>query len=225
MPNSKSFDVVVRERRSVRRFLSRPVPDGLLRTVVEQAQLAPSNCNTQPWQVHIASGAVRDRLSQALLAADEAGENSRDFSFSTADYPAVPHQRAKDQGAEYYKAIGVAREATEDRLIATKRNLDFFGAPHVAFLFMPSVGDNVRVAGDIGMYGQTFLLSLVANGLGGIPQTMLGFYADTIRSVLGVDESLKLLFGISFGFVDESAAESRYRIGKEPIENSVTFHG
>jgi len=91
-------------------------------------------------------------------------------------------------------------------------------------LFMPSFGDDVRVAGDIGMYAQTLLLSLTAHGLGGIPQTMLGFYADTIRELLGIDPSLKMLFGISFGYPDKTSAANRYRIDKAPIEQSVTFH-
>lgn len=40
-----------------------------------------------------------------------------------------------------------------------------YGAPHVALLFMPSFGDNVRVGGDMGIYGQTFWLSLTAHCL------------------------------------------------------------
>lgn len=61
-------------------------------------------------------------------------------------------------------------------------------------------------------------------GLGGIPQTMLGFYADTIREVPGIDPSPKLLFGISFGYGNESSPANAYRIGKAPLEESVTFH-
>lgn len=68
------------------------------------------------------------------------------------------------------------------------------------------------------------MLSLTAHGLGGIPQTMLGFYADTIRELLGIDPSLKMLFGISFGYPDKTAAANRYRIDKVSIEESVTFH-
>jgi nitroreductase len=81
-----------------------------------------------------------------------------------------------------------------------------------------------RVAGDMGMYAQTFLLSLVANGLGGIPQTILGGYADIIRDVPGIEQSLKMLFGISFGYPNETAAANHYRIGMAPIEDSVIFH-
>lgn len=224
MIESKPFRAVVRERHSVRGFHSRPVPDDLLRVVLGDAQLAPSNCNTQPWQVHIVSGAKRDALSKAMLAADDAGRPTPDFSFAISDYDGIYGERAKDQGAAYYRAIGIAREQTEDRRTIARCNLEFFGAPHVALLFMPDVGDSVRVAGDIGMYAQTFLLSLTAHGLGGIPQTMLGFHAGTIREVLGIDPALKMLFGISFGYPDEASPANRYRIEKAPVEESVTFH-
>jgi nitroreductase len=224
MPESSLFRDVIRNRHSVRGFLPEPVPDAVIRAVLEDAQLAPSNCNTQPWQVHIVSGAKLDALSRAILADEEAGRHTPDFSFDPRAYPGVYGQRLKAQGAAYYQAIGVAREATEDRRTASRYNLKFFGAPHVALLFMPAVGDNVRVAGDIGMYGQTFLLSLTAHGLGGIPQTMLGFYADTIRGLLGIDPSMKMLFGISFGHPDETSAANRYRIGKASIEENVIFH-
>jgi nitroreductase len=222
MPESSLFRDVIRNRHSVRSFLPEPVPDAVMRAVLEDAQLAPSNCNTQPWQVHIVSGAKLDALSRAVLADEEAGRHTPDFSFGA--YPGVYGQRLKAQGAAYYQAIGVAREATDDRRTAALYNLKFFGAPHVALLFMPAVGDSVRVAGDIGMYGQTFLLSLTAHGLGGIPQTMLGFYAATIRGLLGIEPSMKMLFGISFGYPDETSAANRYRIGKAPIEENVIFH-
>lgn len=218
------FRDTVRERHSVRHFLPQPVPDAILRAVLEDAQRAPSNCNTQPWQTHIVSGAKRDALSQAILAADDAGQLTPDFSFDTADFPGIYHERSKEQGAAYYQAIGVKREDYDQRRHASRRNLEFFCAPHVALLFMPQVGDNVRVAGDIGMYAQTLLLSLTAHGLGGIPQTMLGFYADTIREALGIDPALKLLFGISLGYPDRDHPANQYRIEKAPLGESVTFH-
>ncbi|WP_031317492.1 nitroreductase family protein [Blastomonas sp. CACIA14H2] len=224
MSEIMSFHEVVRRRHSIRNFLPDPVPESIVRAVLSEAQMAPSNCNTQPWQVHIATGAKRDELAAAIIAGDESGNASPDFSFDTGDYTGVYFQRAMEQGASYYRSIGVSREAMEDRRMAARLNYSFFHAPCVAMLFMPSVGDNVRIASDIGMYAQTFLLSLTAHGLGGIPQTALGFYAGTIRKVLGIDDSLKMLFGISFGYPDEHAAGHSYRIGKAAIEESVTFH-
>lgn len=147
-----------------------------------------------------------------------------DFSFGINDFPGVYRERYKEQGASYYQAIGVKRDDKELRREASRRNLEFFGAPHVALLFMPEVGDNVRVAGDIGMYAQTLLLSLTAHGLGGVPQTMLGFYGETIRKELGIDPALKLLFGISLGYPDMNHPANQYRISKVSVSESVTFH-
>ncbi|RRZ89332.1 nitroreductase [Erwinia sp. 198] len=224
MSEAMLFRDVVRERHSVRNFLADPVPQDILRSVLEDAQRSPSNCNTQPWQTHIVSGSKRDALSKALLAADDAGLLTPDFSFDTSDFPGIYHERSREQGAAYYQAIGVKREDYEQRRDASRRNLEFFNAPHVALLFMPEVGDNVRVAGDTGMYAQTLLLSLTAHGLGGIPQTMLGFYAETIREELGVDPAFKLLFGISLGYPDRHHPANQYRINKAPLGESVTFH-
>jgi hypothetical protein len=53
---------------------------------------------------------------------------------------------------------------------------------------------------------------------------MLGFFAQTIRETLQVGQDLKMLFGISFGYVDRSHPANDYRIPKAPLEESVTFH-
>ncbi len=224
MSKSMLFRDVVRERHSVRNFLPQPVPEDILRSVLEDAQRSPSNCNTQPWQTHIVSGLKKDALSKVILAADDAGQLTPDFSFGINDFPGVYRERYRAQGAAYYQAIGVKREDYDQRRDASRRNLEFFGAPHVALLFMPEVGDNVRVAGDIGMYAQTLLLSLTAHGLGGVPQTMLGFYGETIRKELDIDPSLKLLFGISLGYPDSGHPANQYRINKVPLGESVIFH-
>lgn len=62
-----SFADVVRARHSARRFLPAPVDPQQIQDILEDAQRAPSNANTQPWQVHIVSGRTRDTVSTALL--------------------------------------------------------------------------------------------------------------------------------------------------------------
>lgn len=90
---------------------------------------------------------------------------------------------------------------------------------------MTSFCGDVRVAGDIGMYGQTFRLSLTAHGLAGIPPTSLGFFADPIREFLAINSRMTLLFGISFCYPDETAPGNRMKMDRVDISESVTFHG
>jgi nitroreductase len=224
VPEARLFYDVVRDRRSIRSFLPTPAPDELIHAVADDARHAPSNANIQPWEVHIVSGATRDKLSKAMLAAEAEGRMTPDFPFSYDEFYGAYSERQKAQAATYYQALGVSREAFGERRMTMLRNLEFFGAPHACLLFMPAFCDGVRIAGDVGMYGQTFLLSLAAHGLGGVPQTLLGFFADTVREVLGIDPSLKMLFGISFGYPDMNSPASRYWIGKAPVEETVTFH-
>lgn len=219
------FTDLVRSRHSVRKFLPDLVPPAEIRGVLEDAQTAPSNCNTQPWTVHVVSGAARDALSKELLRADEEGRLSFDFSFDYADFgEGIYLDRAHHHAAALYGARGISRADRAARKAAARENLDFYGAPHVAFLFMSAFGDGVRAAGDIGMYAQNVLLSLTARGLGGIPQTMLGFYADTVREFLGVPKDLKLLFGISFGIADQTAPVNNFRVGRAALEQCVVLH-
>ncbi|RZK40293.1 MAG: nitroreductase [Pedobacter sp.] len=218
------FKNVVRLRKSCRGFLASPLAPDLINSVLEDAQHSPSNCNTQPWSTHIVSGMKLKELSQAIVSARASDHFTPDFSFDMNEFYGEYLDRAHAQGRAYYEGLGVERGDMEGRKAAADQNLTFFNAPHVALLFMPSFGDNVRVAGDIGMYGQTFLLSLTDHGLAGVPQTYLGSFAGTIRKVLGIPDNLKLLFGISFGYADPSAAGNTIHPGRDPISSNVVFY-
>ncbi len=221
---SLPFNEVVRLRKSCRGFLPTSVPAEIITSVLEDAQQAPSNCNTQPWSTHIVSGALLKDLSDAILEAHNSGYYTPDFSFDLEHFYGDYAQRAKAQGKAYYEGLGVAKDDQQGRKAAADQNLTFFNAPQAAFLFMPSFGDNVRVAGDIGMYGQTFLLSLTDHGLAGIPQTYLGSFAGTIRKVLNIPDEYKMLFGISFGYADPKALGNSIKLGRDPLSSNVTFH-
>ncbi|MBF3851516.1 nitroreductase [Burkholderia pseudomallei] len=221
----EAFQDLVRSRYSIRDFQSEPVPLETIREVVEDARWTPSNCNTQPWQVHIVSGAKRDELSKALIAANAAGQFSKDFTWDDNQFTGELGRRRREHGAFYYGSLGVSRNDADGRRLAAVRNFSFFGAPHAAFFFLPTIGDNVRVAADVAMYAQTFLLSLHARGLGGVPQTVLGFYADTVRAVLDISPEMKLLFGVSFGFPQWDSRVNQGRNGREETTESVVFHG
>jgi nitroreductase len=220
-----TFSETVRRRHSCRAFLPEPLPKALIDEVLTEAQLSPSNCNTQPWVVHVVSGAKRDELSAQILQASREGRYSSDFEWSVQGYPGRFRERQIEQGTAYYETLAIARSDVIARGDATEANYYFFDAPHVALLFFPPVGDNVRVAADVGMYGQTLLLALAARGLAGVPQTSLGSFADTIRTALGIGPELKLLFGISFGYPDPSSAANSVVMPRDEVSASVTFHG
>lgn len=218
------FSSLVRKRHSVRGFINESLSEAQILEILQDAQYSPSNCNTQPWVVHIVSGETKNAVSQAMLEDHRKGEKTLDFTFDNSDYEGVFGERRFIQGATYYKGLGIERDNRVGREEAYIKNLTFFDAPHVAFLFMPKIGDNVRVAGDVGMYAQTFLLALTARGYAGVPQTVLGFHADAVRRVLGVSNELNLLFGISFGFENIDDIANKIKMERAPLSESITLH-
>ena len=59
----------IKNRRSVRRFEDRPVPEELIRKIVEAGQWAPSACNRQDWKfIIVESGEVKENLLKETTA-------------------------------------------------------------------------------------------------------------------------------------------------------------
>ena len=219
---SDHAEELIRGRRAVRSFRPDPVPDETMRAVFSLAGAAPSNSNTQPWRVEVVSGATRDRLSGALLATHARQQLSVDFPFRAELYSDVHQQRRREAGEVMYEALGIARGDQRGRDAYNAESLRFYGAPHIAVLFAPSNAD-ARMTADIGMYGQTLLLALAAYGISSCPQGLLGFYADTIRGTLGI-RSGKVLFGVSFGYADDTAPVNRISVGRAELAETTTFH-
>lgn len=219
-----SFSETVRTRRTIRQFLKTPLNDSTIKAVLEEAQYAPSNCNTQIWDVHVVSGEALKKLSQNMLAAHYAGQESTDFTFDINAFEGRYRERNNELGKHYYESLGVKRDDKEGRAKAVAKNYEFFDAPHVAFLFMPTVGDSVRTAGDLGHYGQTLMLSLASRGIGSIPLTSASSYTNVIRETLGIPKEMKFLYAIAFGYADTDAPTYVKRMGRDPIESCVTIH-
>ena len=214
---------LIRGRRAVRAFRPDPVPEDTLGAVFSLAGAAPSNSNTQPWHVEVVSGDTRDRLSDALQQAHARQRISTDFIYTDDLYTGTYAQRRQAAGTTMYQALGIARDDEEARSAYDAESLNFYGAPHVAMLFLPQNAE-ARMAADVGMYGQTLLLALSAYGIASCPQGLLSFYADTVRDVLGVRDR-KLLFGVSFGYADSSAPVNNILVPRAELFETTRFHG
>lgn len=216
------FDEVVAARRSLRAFLPQAASAATLEVVFTVAQRAPSNCNTQPWQVHVVSGARLETLRAEMPDRFMNGNFSMDFPYD-GTYEGIYKERQHAAAQALYDAVDIAREDKAARHVQFMRNFTFFDAPHVAFLFLPEPF-GLREAADLGMYAQTLMLALTAHGMGSCPQTALSFQADYVRESLGIAPSNKLVFGISFGYPDPDDPSNRCVTHRGPLAETVTFH-
>ncbi len=216
------FKEVVASRRSLRAFKSDPVSPEILESVFATALQAPSNCNTQPWLVHVASGASVESLRSEMPTRFMSGEMTMDFPYD-GSYDGVYKERQYGSAQALYDSLGISRDEKEKRQLAFMRNFIFFDAPHVAFMFLPEPF-GLREACDMGMFAQTLMLSMTAHGLGSCPQTALSFQVDFVREQLGIDASNKLVFGISFGYPQAGAPVNSCSTDRAALSDVVTFH-
>ncbi|OXM64709.1 nitroreductase [Amycolatopsis vastitatis] len=214
----------VESRRAVRGFTDRPVPEETLRRVLSAAAQAPSGSNLQPWRSYVLTGAplaeLKKRTGERLAAGDPWDEPEYE------QYPAAlksPYrERRAAFGEQRYGSLGIPREDVEARQRAASANWDCFGAPAALFCYLDR--DLCRPQwSDAGMYLQTVMLLLRAEGLHSCPQMAWAKFHETVSEILAPPKELLLFCGLSIGF--EDAAAGSCRTPRAPLDETVTFVG
>src|SRR5215813_3266252 len=210
------------ERYSVRAFVAQPVPRETIERLLTAAQRTASWCNSQPWQVIIASGEAKERFRKAIYTAAISGaEEGHDFP-PPREYLGVYLERRRESGFQLYNTLGIARG---DKMAYAKQaleNYNFFGAPHVAIIHTTEpLGAYGAV--DCGAYVSNFILAAQALGLGTIPQAALARHSGLIRRHFNLGDDRRVVCGISFGYADHDHRINSYRTSRAAIPDVVTF--
>ena len=214
-------------RRSVRGFLSVPVPRTTIEGILTLAARAPSGTNCQPWKVYVCSGAVRDALSEALLAAhDAAAAGAQEHEEEYAYYPKRWREpylgRRRKLGWDYYTLMGIARGDRAATHRQHAKNYRFFGAPVGLFFTL----DRDMEAGswlDCGMFIEGVMIAARAYGLHTCPQAAFTPYHRIVRQHLAIPDAEILLCGMALGSIDETAPENALVTEREPASVFARF--
>lgn len=219
-----SVSALLQLRRSVRAFKDEPVPQKMLDEIFALARHAPSNCNIQPCQAYVVSGAKKDQLIAELVEAVAGGTPPNpDFEWDVR-YQGEHRERQFGSANALYGAMGIERSDRQRRQVAMLRNWQFFGAPHAAFFTMQKY---LKMTGavDLGVYAQTLALLMAERGISSCMQGALGMYPDPARRMFGLPDEVGILFGMSFGYADEIAPANRARTDRVPLATTVRFLG
>lgn len=212
----------VASRRSIRAFEGRLVPDSTIRRVLDQARLAPSGCNFQPWEAIVLTGKPLRALQSRLLASQP--DDPLEYDFSAPGAYEKYQSRLRSLGAAMYATVGVARDEKDRRADFVRDNLTSFGAPVLLLCHFPKFMKEPQWS-DVGMWLQTIMLLLRGEGLDSCPQEYMGVYGRTIKAELGLGDDSLLFCGLSIGWRQADAPVNGFERERIPLDEQVKFLG
>ena len=217
------YDAVT-SRRAVRGFTDEPVSAQVLHRVLEAAAWAPSGSNLQPWHIYVVTGAPLKQMKTLATDRVAAGDprDEREYVMYPPELKSPYRDRRSQFGRERYSALGIEREDWEARQRAAIANWDCFGAPAALFCYVDR-DMGLPQWSDLGMYLQTVMLLLRAEGLHSCPQMAWSQVRATVAEVLSPPQNLMLFCGMSIGYEDPSA--NVVCTGRCPLQETVSFVG
>ncbi|MCG2840921.1 nitroreductase [Sandaracinobacter sp. RS1-74] len=216
----------VASRRSIRRFLPRPVDRCIIERVLEKARYAPSGGNLQPWNAHVVGDDALARLCDAVARMIPQGRSGHSPEY--AIYPPELEGRYAESrqqvGEAMYNALGVPREDKAGRLAQFAHNYHAFGAPLLMLVHTPRYMGPPQWA-DMGMWLQTVMLLLREEGLDSCAQEAWAVYQQQIRDHVAIPADHILFCGMSIGYRDAAAPVNGFEGMRVPLAACITFAG
>ncbi len=183
---------IIQQRRSIRRYQDRPIPDDVLVRLLEAARWAPSAHNRQPWRMAVLQSAEsRHRLAMAM------GERlAEDLRADGVAEEAI----ARDVERSYRRITGAAAAVV---LCMTMADMDSY----------PDAGrqlaERQMAIQSVAMAGQNLLLAAAAHGLGACWMCAPLFCPDVVRAVLQLDDDWEPQALITLGYPAEQPRKTR----------------
>jgi len=190
---------VILERRSVRRYQDRQVPEKLVRRILEAGRFAPSAGNSQPWKFVV----IRDR--EMIDDMERYVRLRCKLLRFFLDWRKSPLGRL----AWFYAQVAIRLRPNQlhpipcgaASLLAEGKFSLFHGAPTVILILMDKRGVS-KPEIDVGICGQNMVLAAHSLGLG---TCWIGFvellkYGVKWRRKLGIQYPYDLVEGISLGY-------------------------
>jgi len=206
-----AVDAAIGSRHSMRAFLPTEVPRDVIEEILRVAARAPSGTNTQPWQVHVLTGAAKQRFSARIQAVyDDPAElatHQEEYAYYPREWASPYIERRRKVGWDLYGLLGIVKTDKARMHDQHGRNYQFFDAP-VGLIF--SI-DRVMQQGswlDYGMFLQNIMIAARARGLHTCPQAAFTQFHRLIADELRLRPEQMLVCGMALGHADPAAVEN-----------------
>lgn len=220
------FDDVIRQRRSIRGYLKKPVPRSLIREVLELAMRAPTSLNTQPWNFYVVTGEVLDRIRRGNVERNLAGvPDSREFRMGPG-YEGPHRERQIDIAKQLFAAMGIERENKAKRNEWVLRGFRQFDAPvSIVVTYDRSIHGGDVAPFDCGGVVNAIVNAAWSRGLGCVINSQGIMQSPVVREEAGIPGDQVIQICIAMGWPDDTFAANAVVSRRRPVDEAVRFIG
>ncbi|MGN8547488.1 nitroreductase [Bradyrhizobium sp. 13971] len=220
------FETLVQSRKSVRGFKKQPVSRATVEEIIEVAKRAPSSMNTQPWHVHVLTGAPLEEVRRRNMDEMVAGAKVKRDIVSHGEYQGVHRGRQVDIAKKLFGAIGIARDDKPMRQDWVLRGFRQFDAPVSLVLTYDRILDPGAVCHfDLGALCYGIVLAAWDRGLGSVINGQGIMRSDIVREVADIPEDEVIMTCVAMGYPDDSFAANAVRSDREANNDFVRYVG
>lgn len=225
---AEAVDAAITSRRSIRAFLPTPVPRATIEAILQVAARAPSGTNTQPWKVHVLTGAAKDELSRRIRAAyDDPAERAthrEEYAYYPTDWVPPYIDRRRKVGWDLYGLLGIAKTDKARMHAQHGRNYAFFDAP-VGLIF--TIDRRLKIGSwlDYGMFLENICIAARGRGLETCPQAAFAQFHRIVRAELDLADEEIVVCGMALGHADPDAIENSLVTERVPARDFTRFAG
>lgn len=210
----------VSERKSIRAFTKKKVPNQLIEELLRKSSRSPSGGNLQPWKIFVVN--------------NESMKNFLDFqlNWTKPDLPAYdiypsklkePYRTSRfELGEQMYALLGIGREEKDARIAQVMENFKFFGAPCALFCFVDRQMGPPQWS-DLGMFLQTFMLLAKEAGIDTCAQEAWSIKNDSVSEFVNAEDSDMLFCGMAIGYRNETATVNALKSERRPLNEWAKF--
>ena len=179
---------------------------------------SPSWCDSQSWNIYIASGQPLSEIKKEWLQKNEQGVKG--YADIPPEHRTDTDERTQKNMNALFKDIGeFCKDPSLKSFMDSQKIL--FNAPTIVYLALPKKRITYSVL-DIGAIEMAILLSAKSHGVDSLIAYEAIKYPDIIRKYCKVPDNEDILIGIALGYEDDNIV-NKFRSKKYNIDEACHF--
>jgi nitroreductase len=220
------FEQLIKARKSIRGYRRDPVPVALIDEIIEVAKWSPSSMNTQPWRVHVVTGAPLDRIREGNTRNMVAGiPPKRDFPMKEA-YEGIHRKRQVAVAVQLFEAMGIARDDQARRTDWVMRGFRQFDAPVSLVITYDKYLEPAAISQfDLGAFTHAIVLAAWERGLGCVINGQGIMQSSVVREHACIPDDENIMICVAMGYPDDGFIANTVKSVREDNQNFVRYVG